>query len=67
MQYLDAKQLIPAGIYKHFKGKRYEVLYIARHSEDLSPMVVYKALYGDGEIWCRPAEMWPERFTKVNE
>lgn len=48
------------GIYEHYKGKRYELLYIANHSETLEKMVVYKALYGDGEIWVRPLSMWNE-------
>ena len=43
-------------------GKRYIVfLYIANHSETLEKMVVYKALYGDGQIWVRPLSMWDEK------
>ena len=48
------------GIYKHYKGNKYELLYIARHSETLEDMVVHRALYGDGDIWVRPAIMWEE-------
>ena len=48
------------GIYEHYKGNRYELLYVANHSETLEKMVVYKALYGEGEIWVRPAHMWNE-------
>lgn len=48
------------GIYRHFKGNRYRLLYIARHSETMEPMVVYQALYGDQGIWVRPAGMWNE-------
>ena len=48
------------GIYEHYKGNRYELLYIANHSETLEKMVVYKALYGEGEIWVRPLSMWDE-------
>ncbi|MDL2273837.1 DUF1653 domain-containing protein [Oscillospiraceae bacterium OttesenSCG-928-G22] len=51
---------IKPGVYKHFKGNRYEVLYTATHSETLEEMVVYRALYGDGGIWVRPASMWSE-------
>ncbi len=48
------------GIYQHFKGNRYELLYIAKHSETLEEMVVYKALYGEGGLWVRPLSMWNE-------
>ncbi len=48
------------GKYRHYKGNEYEVIGIARHSETLEEMVVYKALYGEGEIWVRPAYMWEE-------
>lgn len=69
----QAKAAIPLGRYRHYKGNEYEVLGIARHSETLEPMVVYKALYGDNEIWVRPAQMWNEpvgdgsvlRFTPI--
>ena len=55
---------IRIGKYRHFKGKDYEVLYIANHSETMEKMVVYKALYGDGEIWVRPLSMWNEEVEK---
>ena len=54
--------MIKKGKYKHYKGNMYEVLYIANHSETLEKMVVYKALYGEGEIWVRPASMWTEEI-----
>jgi len=49
---------IPLGIYRHYKGKQYQVLGIARHSETLEDMVIYKALYGEGGTWVRPLSMW---------
>ena len=52
------------GRYRHFKGGEYELLGIAQHSETLEPMVVYKALYGEGGLWVRPAAMWTERVEK---
>ena len=55
---------IKTGRYRHFKGNEYEVLYIAKHSETLEPMVVYKALYGEGGIWVRPASMWNETVER---
>lgn len=51
---------ITCGRYRHFKGNEYEVLAIARHSETLEEMVVYRALYGEGGVWVRPASMWEE-------
>ena len=79
MTYEQAIALIPKGRYRHYKGNEYEVIEIARHSETLEPMVVYRAypvklhrgLYGNGEVWVRPAIMWNElvngkpRFEKV--
>lgn len=52
------------GKYRHFKGNEYEVLAIANHSETLEKMVVYKALYGEQEIWVRPLSMWDEEITR---
>ena len=55
---------IKIGKYRHFKGNEYEVLCIAKHSETLEPMAVYKALYGEGGIWVRPASMWNETVER---
>lgn len=65
------------GRYRHFKGNEYELLYVARHSETLEPMMVYRALYGERGIWVRPASMWSEvvdrdgyhgpRFVRISE
>lgn len=55
---------IKPGKYRHFKGNEYRVLYIAKHSETLEPMVVYQALYGEGGIWVRPATMWGEHIER---
>ena len=52
------KYNIKPGKYRHYKGNFYEVLGMALHSETLEEMVVYKALYGDGGVWVRPASMW---------
>ena len=52
------------GRYRHFKGNEYQVLYIAKHSETLEPMVVYQALYGERGIWVRPASMWNETIER---
>ena len=55
---------IRPGLYRHFKGKEYRVLYTATHSETLEPMVVYQALYGQRGIWVRAAAMWNETVTR---
>lgn len=52
------------GKYRHFKGGEYELLGIAKHSETLEPMVVYRALYGEGGLWVRPAAMWTETVER---
>ena len=51
------------GLYRHYKGNDYEVVGLARHSETLEPLVVYRALYGEGGLWVRPAGMWTETVT----
>ncbi|MBR5272930.1 MAG: DUF1653 domain-containing protein [Clostridia bacterium] len=68
---------IKKGKYRHFKGNEYEVLFIAKNSETLEDMVVYKALYGENGVWVRLASMWDEtierdgmtykRFTYIGE
>ncbi|MBQ9845891.1 MAG: DUF1653 domain-containing protein [Oscillospiraceae bacterium] len=55
---------IEPGRYRHFKGNEYEVLYVAKHSETLEEMVVYRALYGEHGVWVRPANMWDETITR---
>ena len=69
------KKKLKKGKYKHFKGKEYELLDFAVHSETLEIMVIYKQLYGEGLTWVRPAKMWDEyveyegksvkRFSKI--
>ena len=55
---------IEKGKYRHFKGNEYEVIGTARHSETLEEFVVYKALYGEGGLWVRPASMWNETVER---
>ena len=52
------------GIYRHFKGNLYELLCTATHSETQETMVVYRALYGEGGVWVRPAAMWLEHVQR---
>lgn len=61
-------QEIKPGIYEHFKGKRYEVLGTALHSETKEKLVLYKALYKsedfpEGQLWVRPESMFLETVT----
>ena len=68
---------IKPGRYRHFKGNEYQVLGVARHSETMEELVVYRALYGERGLWVRPASMWNEmverdgqtfpRFTLIQE
>ena len=70
-------ECIKPGRYRHFKGKEYEVLGVARHSGTEEELVVYRALYGDFGLWVRPVSMWNEtverdgktfrRFTYIGE
>lgn len=52
--------MIKLGKYKHYKGNEYEVVGIAKHSETQEDLVVYRALYGDNELWVRPLNMFEE-------
>lgn len=68
---------IKKGKYRHFKGNEYEVIGFAKHSETCEDMVIYRALYGEKQIWVRPVSMWNEtvdrngeicpRFTYIDE
>ena len=51
---------IQPGRYRHYKGNNYEVIGVARHSETEEPLVVYRPLYGAGDLWVRPLAMFVE-------
>lgn len=67
----------PKGLYQHYKGGMYRVLGTVRHSEDLQPMTLYQALYGEQGLWVRPAAMFADvaefngkvqpRFTRIGD
>lgn len=58
-----AKSIASGSVYEHYKGMRYKILGVGRHSETLEEMVVYQALYGEGDIWVRPLAMFLEDIT----
>lgn len=65
-------RLKPGDVVRHFKGNKYEILYIAKDSETMEDMVVYRALYGEGGVWVRPLEMFlspvdREKYPEVSQ
>ena len=66
----------PSGRYRHYKGKEYEVIGFAKHSETEEKLVLYIGLYDDNQMWVRPYDMFIEtveingkqipRFAKIN-
>lgn len=52
--------LVVGALYEHYKGNKYQLIGLARHSETLEDLVVYRALYGDYGMWVRPARMFEE-------
>ncbi len=60
--------MIKPGLYEHYKGQKYEVIGMCRHSETLEELVVYRALYGDYRLWVRPYKMFTGAVTlETNE
>lgn len=53
------------SIYQHYKGNKYRVLALAKHTENLEDLVVYQALYEDNKVWCRPVSMWND-YIEIN-
>jgi len=63
----DKKHPVTPGRYRHYKGKDYEVIGVARHSETEEPLVVYRCLYGDYSLWVRPLAMFRETVEVAGE
>ena len=66
--------MLKEGLYRHYKGTYYEVIGVAKHSETLEEVVVYRPLYGERGLWIRPLEMFDgliengaKRFVYVGE
>jgi len=66
--------VLKEGLYRHYKGTYYEVIGVAKHSETLEEVVVYRPLYGERGLWIRPLEMFDgliengaKRFVYVGE
>ena len=72
MTYEEAITAIPKGRYRHYKGGEYEVITLARHSENNEELVVYKSLE-NGTVWARPKAIFcgkalngtEQRFVKI--
>lgn len=54
------KEKLQTGTYEHYKGKQYNVVGVAKHSETLEELVVYRALYSEHDLWVRPLKMFLE-------
>lgn len=63
----DKKTELKPGRYRHYKGKDYQVIDIARHSETEEKLVVYRCLYGDFSLWVRPLSMFQETVEVAGE
>ncbi len=75
----ERRHTVQPGRYRHYKGKDYDVIGVARHSETEEPLVVYRCLYGDHSLWVRPlppmfletvdvaGEQVPPRFMRVED
>lgn len=55
-----ANNILKLGKYRHYKGNKYEVIGIAKHSETLEELAVYQALYDNHDLWVRPLNMFNE-------
>jgi len=58
------KEIKLNSIYRHYKGNLYLTVDVAFHSEDCGKMIVYRALYGDNRLWCRPYDMFLDEVNK---
>ncbi len=61
LEFSEKAKSIKPGIYEHFKGAKYKVLGVVRHSETLEEMVLYEHMFGDHSTWIRPIDMFLEQ------
>jgi hypothetical protein len=61
---MDQRNEIRPGRYRHFKGRDYEMIGVARHSETEELLVVYRPLYGEGALWVRPLALFTEEVER---
>ena len=59
--------MLKLGKYRHFKGNEYEVIGLAKHSETLEDLVIYRALYGKNDLWVRPLSMFIEEVEVAGQ
>ncbi len=64
---MNNMKTIPRGRYQHFKGRFYDVIDIALHSETQDEQVIYRALYGEKGLWVRPLQMFDEVIERDGE
>lgn len=62
---MNSKVTVKPGRYRHYKGRSYEFICLAYHTETEEPMVIYQALYGTRKVWARPYSLWIEE-VEVN-
>ena len=60
-----SRSVVVGAVYRHFKGNKYRVICIAKDSETLQELIIYKALYGEGDIYARPVKMFLECVDRV--
>lgn len=60
----EIMSVIIGGIYEHYKGNKYKVIGVGKHSETLEKLIIYQALYGNNELWVRPYDMFCEKIVK---
>lgn len=61
------EERIKVGMYEHYKGNKYRVIGVAKHSETMEDIVVYEALYGEGGLYVRPLDMFLENVEVAGE